>query len=78
MNTNARYWLKSFRNNLNMTQLEVAKNSGISRSYYTKLELGIKTPQVEVAKRIANVLGFEWPIFFDDICSFKEQKQEVS
>lgn len=80
MNTAVRTWLKVLRRNFNMTQLEVAKASGISRSYYTKLELGIKTPQVDVAKRIANVLGFEWTIFFDDVCSFKEQstKQEVS
>ncbi|WP_144511526.1 helix-turn-helix transcriptional regulator [Bacillus sp. FJAT-22090] len=70
-----RHWLKNARINRVKTQYEVAESSGISRSYYTKIELGIKTPTVDVAKKIAKTLEFEWLIFFDDDCSFKEQKQ---
>lgn len=70
-----RRWLKNIRIKKGKTQNEVAELSGISRSYYTKIELGIKTPTVEVAKKIAKTLGFEWSIFFEEECSFKEQKQ---
>lgn len=69
-----RWWLKNIRNRRGKTQYNVAELSGISRSYYTKIELGIKTPTVDVAKKIAKTLEFEWSIFFDEECSFKEQK----
>lgn len=70
-----RRWLKDTRMNRMKTQYEVAELSSISRSYYTKIELGIKTPTVDVAKKIAKTLNFEWSIFFEDECSFKEHKQ---
>ncbi|WP_332649749.1 helix-turn-helix transcriptional regulator [Lysinibacillus sp. 54212] len=70
-----RNWLKEIRSNRVKTQSEVADAAEISRSYYTKIELGLKTPTVEVAKKIANALDFDWTIFFEDECSFKEQKQ---
>lgn len=57
------------------TQSEVAELANISRSYYTKIELGLKTPTVEVAQKIADVLNFKWVIFFENKCSLKEQKR---
>lgn len=47
------------------TQVEVAKKIPISRSHYAQIELGDRTPSVKVAKRIAEVLGFDWTYFFD-------------
>lgn len=70
-----RYWLKEIRISERKTQFEVADSSDISRSYYTKIELGIKTPTVDVAKKIANTLGFEWTVFFEGGCSLKEHKR---
>lgn len=70
-----RNWLKNTRMKRVKTQYEVAELSGISRSYYTKIELGIKTPTVEVAKKIAKTLDFEWSNFFEEECSFEEHKQ---
>lgn len=67
--------LKLHRENLGLTQSEVAKKVDISRSYYTNIELGIKTPAVPVAKKIAEVLNLEWVIFYEDKCSFKEQNK---
>ncbi|MGM0775475.1 MAG: helix-turn-helix transcriptional regulator [Bacillota bacterium] len=68
-----RYWLKKFRNNRKLTQEEVAKLCNISRSFYTQIENGTKTPSVDVAKKIAKTLEFNWVLFFDNNCSSGEQ-----
>lgn len=70
-----RKWLRDIRISKNKTQSQVAKEAGISRSYYTNIEAGTKTPAVPVAKRIAEILGFEWTNFFDTECSLKEQNK---
>ncbi|KYG89588.1 transcriptional regulator [[Bacillus] sp. KCTC 13219] len=70
-----RVWLKNTRMQKCKTQSEVAELANISRSYYTKIELGLKTPTVEVAQKIAEVLNFQWVIFFENECSLKERKR---
>lgn len=72
-----RKWLKEHRENRHLTQEETARLSGISRSYYTHIENGVKTPTVEVAKKIANTLKFEWVNFFNKECSFKEHNRMI-
>lgn len=72
-----RFWLKEMRDNRGFTHEEVAKLSGISRSHYTHIEQGNKTPSVEVAKKIAKTLKFEWVIFFENNSSPEEQKQAI-
>ncbi|MBX0358950.1 helix-turn-helix transcriptional regulator [Halobacillus sp. Nhm2S1] len=64
-----REWLKDIRDEHGYTQDQVAKLSGIERSYYTMIEKGNRTPSVFVAKSIAVNLGFEWTIFFDIECN---------
>jgi len=66
-----RTWLKELREKKRMTQSQVAENCEISRSYYTHIENGTKTPTVKVAKKIASVLDFSWT----DERSFKEQNE---
>jgi putative transcriptional regulator len=61
-----RAWLKEKRENLALTQEEIATKSEIQRAYYTMIENGARNPSVEVAKRIANVIGVRWTIFFED------------
>lgn len=73
-----RLWLKEFREIANKTQVVVADEAEISRSYYTNIENGNKTPSVNTAKSIAKVLCFQWELFFEEKCSFKEQKSEVN
>lgn len=70
-----RIWLKKMRDDKGLTQEQVAILSNISRSHYTHIEKGNKTPSVEVAKRIAKTLKFDWVLFFETKCSVKEQKQ---
>ncbi|WP_160045648.1 helix-turn-helix transcriptional regulator [Paenibacillus sp. USDA918EY] len=67
-----RDWLKKDREKVRMTHEQVADKASISRSYYTNIENGTKTPSVKAAKSIALVLGFPWEKFFNDKCYSKE------
>jgi putative transcriptional regulator len=68
-----RTWLKETRERKKLTQLEVAEKSKISRSFYTHIEKGTKTPSVSVAKQISKTLDIPWTNFFNDESSLKEQ-----
>lgn len=60
-------WLKGARTERGLTQDQVAEAvGGISRTAYTNIETGARRPSVEMAKKIAGVLGFEWTRFFED------------
>lgn len=63
-----RTWLQHFRTSKGLTQLEVANKCGISRSYYADIEGGYRNPKVSTAKDIANELGFDWTVFFEEKC----------
>lgn len=67
-----RKWLKALRDERCLTQEEVAKMSGISRSHYTHIEAGNKTPSIKVAQDISKVLKFKWTLFFEENSSLKE------
>lgn len=58
-----RLWLKIAREKAAMTHEQVAEKAIISRSYYTNIESGTKTPSVKAAKSIAMVLGVPWENF---------------
>lgn len=60
-----RDWLVSLRIVKGFTQNEVATKCGISRSYYSGIENGTRNAKPSTAKEIANVLGFDWTIFFE-------------
>lgn len=62
-----RSWLKKLRHEShNLTQEQLAKMVGISRTMITEIENGNANPSVEVAKKIAAVLRFEWTKFYED------------
>lgn len=61
-----RKWLKEYRLKSGLTHGETATLSGISRSYYSHIEQGNKTPTVNVSKQIAKTLKFNWILFFED------------
>jgi len=62
-----RHWLKQMRLAKGLTQVEVAKLSGISRSYYADIERGTANAGGSTAKSIADALGFEMSLFFADV-----------
>ncbi|WP_074693960.1 helix-turn-helix domain-containing protein [Alicyclobacillus hesperidum] len=49
-----------------LRQEEVAKKSIIKRPYYCQIEMGVRTPSIDVAKRIADQLQFDWTRFFEE------------
>jgi len=59
-----RKWLIELRKGYSQTQ--IAKAAGITQQMYSFIELGVRRPSVEVAKKIAAVLGFDWTRFFED------------
>jgi len=59
-----RKWLIDIRNG--RTQAQIAEAVGISQQMYSFIELGERRPSVEVAKKIASVMGFNWTRFFED------------
>jgi len=61
-----RSWLKELRRKSNLTQEQLAKMVGISRTMITEIENGNANPSVKVAKKIAAVLGFDWTRFYED------------
>ena len=54
------------RQHLKLSQEQLAKEVGISRSMITKIELGLATPSVPVAKKIGEALNIDWPKIFDE------------
>lgn len=59
-------WLKEIRIANGDTQEEAAAKAGINRSFYSMIELGIRRPSPEVAKKIAGAMGFDWTRFYDE------------
>lgn len=59
------------------TQEDVAEHVGISRAYYTNIELGRKTPSLRVAFMIAKALNRDIDIiFFDDDVPFRDENDD--
>jgi putative transcriptional regulator len=67
-----RSWMKKLRREHNMTQEQLARKVGMSRTMITEIENGNANPSVAKAKKIAAVLGFNWVKFFED-----DDEQEV-
>ena len=59
-----RKWLIELRKGY--TQTQIAEAVGITQQMYSFIELGVRRPSVEVAKKIASVMGFNWTRFFED------------
>lgn len=58
--------IKELREQKGLLQKEIAVKLDISESYYCLLEGGKRRPTVQTAKKIAEVLGFDWTQFYDD------------
>lgn len=58
--------LREIRHEHKLTEAVVSSRVGISQQYYNLIENGKRRPSVEVAKKIAEVLGFPWTRFYDE------------
>lgn len=61
-----RNWLVALRKKAGLNQKEAAFRSGIKQPSYCEIEKGKSTPRIYTAKRIAEVLGFDWTLFFEE------------
>ena len=61
-------WLEKIRKEKSLSQEAVASECGISRQYYSMIENGDRGTKLPVptAKKIADVLGFDWTLFYVD------------
>lgn len=76
-----RKWLIDRRTKKKLKHDEVANKVLISRQYYGMIESGVRNPSVELAKKIAATLKFDWTLFFNEEGNKKlpseNDKQEV-
>lgn len=63
-----RTWLKKIRKDAKLSTYKVAEMAGVSQSYYASIETGNrgKPLNVDVAKKIAEALHFDWTRFYED------------
>lgn len=61
-----RDWLFEERKKQNLTQLQLAGRAGISRAYYTQLELMQRNPSIKIAKKLGIALHVDWTRFYED------------
>lgn len=61
--------LKAIRQEKKLTQLQLADLCGCDRTMIGKIETGEVNPSVKLAKTIADVLGFDWTLFYEKIKS---------
>lgn len=59
-----RSWLKQIRLAKGMEQKEIALMINKTQAHYSFIESGDRNPTVELAQRIADVLDFDWTLFF--------------
>ena len=50
-----------------MTQQQLADSVGCIRQNISNIELGVTFPSVQLAIRIGNVLGLNWPRLYDEL-----------
>lgn len=61
-----REWLMIIRKSKGLTQADIAKQANIRQQAYSMIEKGERNPSVSVAKKIAEVLNFDWTRFYED------------
>lgn len=57
-------WLVTTRGD--RSQYKMAAEIGISQSYYASIEIGSRRPSVAIAKKIGEVMGFDWTRFYEE------------
>ena len=61
--------LKKFRTEKNITQANMSKLLGLSRSTYSLYELGRREPNIDTLKKIASILG----VTLDELIGWQSQ-----
>lgn len=61
-----RDWMVAVREKKSLTQKDLATVVGTTRQMVSAIETNSRNPSVDVAKKIAEALGFDWTRFYDD------------
>lgn len=63
-----RFWLREIRESKRFTGKSIANEVGISESLYSLIESGKRGKPLNpaIAKKIANILGFDWTLFYEN------------
>lgn len=69
--------LKEIRKGANLTQLQLSIECGCERSTIGKVEAGVITPSVKLAKKIGQVLNFDWTLFYKDEEEEEDEKNHT-
>ena len=59
-----RHWLKQIRETKGLEQKDIALKINKTQACYSYIENGNRNPSVELAQKIADVLDFDWTLFF--------------
>lgn len=62
-----RYALIEARKRLGLNQEKLAEKIGISRTFYTNIENGVKKPSFEIGLLIAEIVGVSANVLFADL-----------
>ena len=57
--------LKEIRKEKGFTQEQLATECGVQRTTITMIETENNLPSVELAKKLGEVLGIDWKVFFE-------------
>lgn len=68
-----REWLIKARNDLGMSQLDIAKELEITQQAILNWENGLRTPKPKLARKLAKILNFDWTKFYEDSQEAKEE-----
>ena len=58
--------LKTLRQDNGLTQTALAEAAGVVRQTISNIECGINVPSVDLAKKLAEILGLNWTDFFSE------------
>lgn len=57
--------IKSLRKKLGWSQEQLAEKTGVSAPYITQIEVGKRTPSLDIVEKLAIALGVEYKILFE-------------
>lgn len=58
-------FMRLYREKAGMTQEELGRKVGITRQGVSLIETGINKPKVDIAKKIGELLHFDWTLFYE-------------
>ena len=58
--------LKKYRFEKDLTQQEFCDKFNFNRSTIASIESGINRPKIATAKKLSDVLGIHWSLFFEE------------